>query len=92
MHLLPGKSRILYKASGFTTGLTITVKLRNSDNLIEYPEIYLTEIADGIYYFDYTWPVGKFIGIFKENGVKKAVEFFTVSTVPGFINYIVNGY
>lgn len=85
-----GSNRIIYKSTAFKEGLAIFVDLLRPDMSRE-PSIVLTEIGDGLYYFEYNFlEVGVYTGIFYENGVKKISQNFRIDTKP-FGRRMING-
>jgi len=76
-----GTHRIIYKAAGFTTGLTVTAYIWDP-SLTKSSLQALTEISDGLYYLDYNFTTtGTFLGKFFEGGVAKAEGVFRVNSL-----------
>jgi len=75
---LLGGNRIIYKSMNFQEGLEVFVDLYRPDFTREL-SIILTELGDGLYYFEYNFSqVGVYTGIFYENGEKKISQNFKI--------------
>jgi len=78
-----GPNRIIYKATKFRTGRTVTAYLW-SPSLVKSDLQTFTEIEQGLYYLDYdfgtagAWPL-----IIYEDGTKKGFAVIRIETVEG---------
>jgi len=81
--------RIVYKASEFETGLTVTGYLW-SPALVKSDLQTFTELSDGLYYLDYVFSaLGTYIGLFYEDDVAKVSGAFRVVSGANGSNAIV---
>lgn len=81
--LLPslGKHRIFYRASAFKEGLVVKAIVTNPF-LVELPEIILTPINKGYYYYDYFFDVeGTYLVGFYEDDEQKASQAYLVQLI-----------
>jgi len=86
----PGIQRIWYQPVTFATGLTVTAKLYDSQNVLVNGAIEFQEMAPetGIYYSDINFStVGKFIMVFSENGTRTIVFIVEVGVGAGIVTY-----
>lgn len=74
------ENRIFYSSAQFTVGLTITGYFILPDDEATKTDIFtFIELADGVYYLDYTYTLkGKYGLVVKENGVVKSFETIKV--------------
>lgn len=83
-----GQNRLIYKAPGFTTGISISV-IMWSPSTVKSASLPLTELEEGFYYFDFNFSeVGPWIGLFYENGAKVLSHVFRVGVESGIIRYV----
>lgn len=89
-----GLHKIVYKSTGFKKELTIFVDLHRPDTGRE-PSIILTEMEEGLYYFEYNFTnKGVYSGIFYENGVKVTSQNFRIddeSSSAGAVRIVQRG-
>lgn len=75
-----GEHRLIYKAEGFATGVTVTAYLW-SPTLVKSALQTFTEVSDGLYYLDYTFAAeGTYFSICYEGGLAKASGPFRVES------------
>jgi len=81
-----GTNRILYRAETFGTEKTVTAYFWNPS--LEKSDLQtFTEIEQGLYYLDYNFASeGTYIGLFYEDGTKKASQVFRVSKLSTISN------
>jgi hypothetical protein len=73
-----GTHRLVYKAVGFATGLTVTAYIWNA-SLTKSGLQTFTEVSDGLYYLDYSFAaVGDYFGKFYEDGTGTVMGSFRV--------------
>lgn len=64
-----GTKRIFYHSAGLATGLTVTAYVWNT-SLVKSDAQSLTEVSDGLYYFDYNYSaVGNWPIVIMEGGI-----------------------
>ena len=86
----PGTQRIWYQPVTFATGLTVTAKMYDNQNVLVDDAIVLQEMAveTGVYYSDINFStVGKFIMVFSENGTRTIVFIVEVGVGAGIVTY-----
>jgi len=77
-----GSNRIIYRSTSFQEGLNVVVNLFHPD-LTEESGIALTEIREGLYYFEHKFvKKGIYTGIFYEDGVKVTSQNFKIEDEP----------
>ena len=75
-----GAHRVIYKGSGFQTGLTVTAYVW-SPAVVKSAQQNLTEISDGVYYLDFTFSAaGVWFIVFSEGGTKSTFLTARVET------------
>lgn len=76
-----GTNRLIYKAEGFATGLTVTAYIW-SPTLVKSALQTFTEVEEGLYYLDYNFTVvGTYFGKFYEGGTAKTTGVFRIPEV-----------
>ena len=74
-----GAHRLIYKASGFATGKTVTGYIW-SPTLVKSALQTFIEVSDGLYYLDYTFSaLGTYFGKFYEDAVATTIGTFRIS-------------
>lgn len=74
----PGKNRLFYQATGFKTGLNVTIKFWEKKSGWKQP-CAAKEIGEGLYYIDYEFEFdGPYLGIVFEDGVPKTSQIFRI--------------
>jgi len=77
-----GEHRLVYKAEGFATGLTVTGYIW-SPTLVKSDLQTFTEADEGFYYLDYTFAaLGAHFGKFYEDGTVKTTGTYRVELSP----------
>jgi|SRR3990167_8380870 len=85
----PGVNKVFYKSKGFNGGILVTVEMV-FPNLVDRIGLYLDEFEEGVYFLEYNFEfLGKYVGVFYENGKKAQVSSFLVvdSTFLGDSGY-----
>ena len=86
--MLCGINRILYQATGFNSGVTVTAKLvRAVDLSVVNAEITFSETPDDpVYYADVSFPAdGKYYMIVYENGQRTMMNVFEIGGYLGIV-------
>ena len=73
----PGNVRLFYRSSGFKSGVHVVADVLSSDLSVDSGFV-LTEISNGMYYFDYLFPVGYFAVMFYEGGIPMTTQNFLI--------------
>ncbi len=72
-----GIVRVIYKSSGFTTGLVVNADIL-LPNLSWIFGVEFSEVGNGIYYADIKFNTGLHSIVFYENGVKTTVQVYDI--------------
>ncbi len=75
-----GENRVVYQATGFTTGLTVTARFWDS-GLVEFEDspFTLTELGDGLYYLEISFDRQIiYHGLFFEDSTPKRYHSFRI--------------
>ncbi len=80
---IEGRNRVVYQATAFQSGLTVTACFWNPF-LEKGPPQQFEELSDGLYYLDFDFShEGTWIGLFFEDGEKKTSQVYKVTTFVG---------
>lgn len=77
----PGRTRLFYRSSGFTPGLSVTANVLSS-SLVWINGLLLYEVGDGIYYLDVEFSLGTYSITFFENGEPVTTQNFLIKSNP----------
>jgi len=73
----PGNVRLFYRSAGFKSGVHVVADVLSSDLSVD-SGLVLTEIGNGMYYFDYVFLVGYFSVMFYEAGIPMTTQNFLI--------------